>query len=64
MDSVWGEDKPAKPHEQVNALGLEFAGLKVEQKLENLRKELEKKKCVGFIVCESSEGWLGDHELS
>lgn len=51
VDHVWGEAKPARPHEKVKVLCLEFAGSKIEEKLEALRKDLEKKKCAGFIVC-------------
>lgn len=51
IDNVWAEKKPARPQEKVTVLGLEFAGTKVEDKLTSVRKELEKKKCAGFVVC-------------
>ena len=49
--SVWGKDRPPRPNEVVKVLGVEFAGKKFEEKLEDLRKEVEKKKSPGFIVC-------------
>lgn len=51
VDLVWGDDRPPRPNEKVKVLGLEFAGLKFEEKIEDLRKELEKKKSAGLIVC-------------
>jgi hypothetical protein len=51
VDIVWGKDRPPRPNETVKVLGLEFAGKKFEDKLEDLRKELEKKKSPGFVVC-------------
>jgi len=35
-------------------LDLKYAGKGFEDKLEDLRKELEKKKSAGFIICECS----------
>lgn len=51
VDLVWAKDKPARPNEQVIVLGTEYAGKSVPEKLEDLRKELTKKKSSGFIVC-------------
>src|SRR5579862_8619096 len=51
VDIVWGNDRPPRPNEPVKTLGVEFAGKKFEDKLEDLRKELEKKKSPGFVVC-------------
>ncbi|KZF19192.1 hypothetical protein L228DRAFT_254478 [Xylona heveae TC161] len=50
VDQVWGEDRPARPNEPVRVLGLEFAGKPFQEKLGELRKELDKKKSAGFIV--------------
>ncbi|KAI9784991.1 MAG: hypothetical protein M1839_001187 [Geoglossum umbratile] len=59
VDIVWGKDRPPRPNETVKVLGLEFAGKKFEDKLEDLRKELEKKKSPGFVVCMLDEiAWL------
>lgn len=64
VDRVWGADRPPRPNELVKVLGVEFAGKKFEGKLEDLRKELEKKKSAAFIVCRymPPTGW--DHVLS
>lgn len=51
VDDVWGKDKPQRPNEPVNVLSLDYAGKEIGKKLEDLRKELEKKKCEGFLVC-------------
>ena len=51
VDVIWGDKRPFRPKEKVNPLPLEFAGKKSEEKIEDLRKELEKKKSAGFIVC-------------
>lgn len=51
VDVVWGKAKPPRPNEMVKILGTEFAGKKFEDKLEDLRKELDKKKSAGFVVC-------------
>lgn len=40
------------PSEQVKVLSNEFAGKPYQDKLEELRKELDKKKSVGFVICE------------
>jgi len=54
IDLVWGEAQPPRPREKVRVLGLEYSGKKFEEKLEDIRKELEKRKCSGFVVCGSS----------
>lgn len=48
---IWGKERPPRPNEQIKPLGLEFAGKKFQEKIEELRKELDKKKSPGFIVC-------------
>jgi len=53
VDAVWGKDKPSRPNEKVTVLGQDYCGKKFEDKLADLRKEMEKKKSAGFIVCES-----------
>lgn len=59
VDEVWGKDKPARPNEPVRVLGLEFAGKKWQIKVEDLRKELEKKKAAAFVVSMLDEvAWL------
>ena len=51
MDVIWGDKRPLRPKEKVKVLPLEFAGKNFEEKIEDLRKELEKKKSAGLIVC-------------
>ena len=51
VDVIWGDKRPLRPKEKVKPLPLEFAGKGFEEKIEDLRKELEKKKSAGFIVC-------------
>ncbi|EME82386.1 uncharacterized protein MYCFIDRAFT_138889 [Pseudocercospora fijiensis CIRAD86] len=59
VDKVWAKDKPPMPNEPVRLLGLEYAGKKWEEKIEELRKELDKKKAAGFVVSMLDEiAWL------
>ncbi|KAI9875176.1 MAG: hypothetical protein M1830_008788 [Pleopsidium flavum] len=59
VDNLWGKDKPPRPNEKVKVLGIEFAGKTFQEKLEDLRKELDKKKSAGLIVSMLDEvAWL------
>jgi Xaa-Pro aminopeptidase len=59
VDLVWGSDKPERPQEKVRVLDVKFAGKKFQEKLEDLRKELDKKKSQGMIVSMLDEtAWL------
>jgi Xaa-Pro aminopeptidase len=59
VDIVWGESRPSKPSEPVKVLAGQFSGKNVKSKLDELRKELEKKKSSGFIVSMLDEvAWL------
>lgn len=59
VDSVWAEEKPARPNEKVKVHPLRFSGKESEKKLEELRKELEKKKSAGLVVSMLDEiAWL------
>ncbi|GAB7362166.1 hypothetical protein MBLNU230_g2192t1 [Neophaeotheca triangularis] len=59
VDEVWAKDKPARPNEPVRVLGLDFAGKKWQIKVDELRKELEKKKAAAFVVSMLDEiAWL------
>lgn len=59
VDKVWGSDRPAKPTQPVKPLGEEFSGKSVTAKLEDLRKELDKKKSSGLVVSMLDEiAWL------
>ncbi len=54
VDSIWGDSRPPRPQEKVKTLPMQFAGKTFEEKIEDLRKELEKKKSAGLIVCKMS----------
>jgi Xaa-Pro aminopeptidase len=59
VDIVWGSSRPGKPSEPIKILAPHFAGKDLKTKLEELRKELEKKKSSGFIVSMLDEiAWL------
>lgn len=51
MDLVWGQSKPSRPNEKVKVLDIKFAGKNFQDKLEDLRKELEKKRVAGLVIC-------------
>lgn len=59
VDMVWGEARPSTPSEPVKVLAQQFAGKEVKTKLEELRKELERRKSSGFVVSMLDEiAWL------
>lgn len=59
VDTIWGQHRPPKPQEKVKVLPVQFAGKNVKTKLEELRKELDKKKSSGFVVSMLDEiAWL------
>lgn len=59
VDLVWDQKKPARPNEPVKVLGQEHAGKKYQDKIEELRKDLDKKKAAGFVVSMLDEiAWL------
>lgn len=59
VDAVWGEGRPQRPSEPVKMLARHFNGKDVKTKLEELRKELEKRKSSGFVVSMLDEvAWL------
>ncbi|KAI2642788.1 aminopeptidase-like protein [Xylaria nigripes] len=59
IDLVWGSERPARPNEPVSILDMKFAGKDVKTKVEELRKELVKKKSLGFVISMLDEiAWL------
>ena len=59
VDEVWGAEKPERPRETVKAHPVEFAGKGAQEKIEEVRKELEKKKSAGLVVSMLDEiAWL------
>lgn len=51
VDLVWGKDRPAAPRELVKIHPLKYAGKSFQEKISDLRKELESKKKAGFVIC-------------
>jgi Xaa-Pro aminopeptidase len=59
IDIIWGKDRPFRPDQPVRLLEPKFAGMEVKTKIEELRKELDKKKSSGFVVSMLDEiAWL------
>jgi Xaa-Pro aminopeptidase len=59
VDLVWGDQRPPRPAEKVRVQPLEYAGKSFDDKLVELRKELEKRKSLGFVVSMLDEiAWL------
>jgi Xaa-Pro aminopeptidase len=59
IDIVWGEDRPHRPDQPIRLLGQQFAGKGIKAKLEDLRKELDKKKSSGIVISMLDEiAWL------
>lgn len=59
IDLVWGEQRPPRPALPVSVQGMDLAGKSVTDKLQDLRKELEKKQASGFVVSMLDEvAWL------
>jgi Xaa-Pro aminopeptidase len=58
VDAVWS-DRPGRPSEKVIVQPMDFAGRSFEDKIADLRKELEKRKSLGFVVSMLDEiAWL------
>ncbi|KAJ6110299.1 hypothetical protein N7486_002534 [Penicillium sp. IBT 16267x] len=59
IDLVWGKDRPARPSEKVRVHPVKYAGKTFQDKIADLRKELESKKHAGFIISTLDEiAWL------
>lgn len=50
VDLVWGKDRPERPSEPVKVHPDKFAGKSFQEKISDLRKELETKKKAGFVI--------------
>ena len=58
VDAVW-KDRPSRPSERVIVQPIEFSGKGFDDKIADLRKELEKRKSLGFVVSMLDEvAWL------
>ena len=59
VDLVWGAERPARPSEKVIVQPDKYAGKSFSDKIDDLRKELDKKKSLGFVVSMLDEvAWL------
>ncbi|KAJ6164545.1 hypothetical protein N7470_003217 [Penicillium chermesinum] len=59
VDLVWAKDRPARPQEKVRVHPVKYAGKSFQDKIADLRKELEAKKKAGFIISMLDEiAWL------
>ncbi|KAK3202245.1 hypothetical protein GRF29_161g613079 [Pseudopithomyces chartarum] len=59
IDLVWGKDRPARPSEKVIVQPLQYSGRSFEDKIADIRKELDKKKSLGFVASMLDEiAWL------
>ncbi|KAL6704581.1 hypothetical protein ACN47E_008091 [Coniothyrium glycines] len=59
VDLVWGKHRPARPSENVIVQPVKYSGKSFHDKIDDLRKELEKKKSLGFVVSMLDEiAWL------
>lgn len=59
IDEVWGAARPERPNNKLIVLDQRYAGKPFAEKLETLRKEIEKKKSPGFVVSMLDEiAWL------
>jgi Xaa-Pro aminopeptidase len=51
VDLVWRKERPARPSEKVRVHPEKYAGKTFQEKVAELRKELESKKKAGFVIC-------------
>ncbi|KAL6233842.1 hypothetical protein BDW75DRAFT_231636 [Aspergillus navahoensis] len=59
VDLVWGSDRPAPPQGKVKVHHEKYAGKSFQEKVSDLRKELENKKAAGFVISMLDEiAWL------
>jgi Xaa-Pro aminopeptidase len=59
IDLVWAEKRPARPSENVIVQQAQHAGRSFDDKIADIRKELEKKKSLGFVASLLDEiAWL------
>ncbi|ODN05305.1 Xaa-Pro aminopeptidase 1 [Orchesella cincta] len=59
VDEVWSTDRPPCASDPVIELGIEFAGIRTEEKLKNVRKEMADNGAAALIVAELDEvAWL------
>jgi len=55
VDIIWGSDRPPRSEENIKPLDIKYTGKASDEKIGDLRKELDKKKGAGLVLCTSSE---------
>ena len=55
IDIIWGSDRPSRSEQNIKPLDIKYTGKSSDDKIEDLRKELDKKKGAGLILCTSPE---------
>ncbi|KAJ5104853.1 hypothetical protein NUU61_002200 [Penicillium alfredii] len=59
VDLIWAKDRPARPNEKVRVHPKKYAGKSFQEKVAELRKDLESKKKAGFVISMLDEiAWL------
>lgn len=58
IDAVWGDERPARPANQITVQPVERAGKSFEEKVEDLRKELAAKKRSAMVICMAPDPFL------
>jgi len=59
VDETWGTERPARPNNPVIVLPVQYAGQPFQEKINAVRRELEKRKSPGFVVSMLDEiAWL------
>ncbi|KAL5380159.1 hypothetical protein DPSP01_007959 [Paraphaeosphaeria sporulosa] len=59
IDLVWGRKRPSRPSEKVIVQPVQHSGKSFDDKIADIRKELEKKKSLGFVASLLDEvAWL------
>ena len=59
VDIVWGKDRPLRPTEKIKVLDEKYAGKSFKDKIEDVRKELQKQNKQGLILTMLDEiAWL------
>lgn len=59
VEKVWGSQRPPRPVEPLRVLDQKYSGKSSEEKIAELRAELEKQKSAGFVVSMLDEiAWL------
>ena len=51
VDEIWGKERPPRPNEKVKVHPVQYSGQDISLKLQDLAKDLEKRKAAGLVVC-------------